>query len=153
MTFYPALLIVGTVVAHKPVHQSHFVSRSHPADFEHLAALGEAYHNAWSRCVDRTTTWLMDDLKVDQKDPSFDNGYYVEYDIENRVPRTYDILRELLGWYWPRPVFRGQGNDLRVTNSYLSTVLTDAQVISVIPDLPGLPNDDELPDPFVNNAA
>jgi hypothetical protein len=49
----------------------------------------------------------MDDLKVDQKDPSFDNGYYVEYDIENRVPRTYDVLRELLGWYWPRPVFKG----------------------------------------------
>ena len=152
MTFYPVLLIVGTVVAHKPIPQSHFISRSHPADYAHLAAMGEAYHSAWTRCAEKTTTWLHDDLKVSAKDPSFDNGYYVEYDIENRVPRTYNILKELLGEYFPAPTFTGTDDDFRIHagQGYLSTVTAQVQSVALIP---GPPNDDELPDPFINNAA
>jgi len=140
------------VFAHKPIPQSHFISRSHPADYAHIAAMGEAYHSAWTRCAEKTTTWLHDDLKVSAKDPSFDNGYYVEYDIENRVPRTYNILKELLGEYFPAPTFTGTDENFRIHagQGYLSTVTAQVQSVALIP---GPPNDDELPDPYINNAA
>jgi len=106
-----APFITTLAYAHTPVNTSTLVAAGHPASYEFIAALGEAYHNAWMDCADRTTNWLLDDLDVASEDPAFDNGYYVEYDILDRVPATYGMFQELLGEesYWPKPEFTGDG--------------------------------------------
>ena len=90
---------------------------AHPATYDFIAALGETYHNAWKHCVKKTTTWLDEDLAVKKDDPSFDNGYYIEYQIKKKVPRVYEIFREILGEdnYWPSPDFSTDNGNFQVT--------------------------------------
>lgn len=122
--------------------ESFFESHAHPADEKFLGALGESYHNAWKRCVVRTTDWLYEDLKIDSMDPSFDNSYYVEYAIKKKVPRVYEIFEELLGEYWPSPSFKGSDDSLKVNFNYVKNQLAQQ-----------IPSSEELTDPFNANEG
>lgn len=128
--------------AHTPVSAATLQSKAVPASYENLAALGEAFHNAWTDCVDKTTNWLIDDLKVSQSDPSYDNGYYVEYAIKTKVPEVYEIFHELLGEgnYWPVPEFEEDGF---IVKHNPASALSMAQIVEL----------DELPDPFKANES
>lgn len=90
-----------------PVNIDDMLAASDLPGYNNIGALGEAFHNAWTHCHKKTNDWIINELNVATEDPSFDNGYYVEYDIKNRVPATYELFREILGKdnYWPAPVF------------------------------------------------
>jgi len=77
---------------------------------------------------------------VNDDDPSYDNGYYVEYKITSKVPRVYEIFHELLGAdnYWPIPTIIDEDGNFRVDPNYVR-----AQTV---------PNVDELPDPYLGNT-
>jgi hypothetical protein len=98
---------IGLVAAHKPVPESHWANKAVPPTYDVLAAIGEAYHNAWKHCNVKTTDWVIGELGIEDSDPTFDNAYYVEYQIKKKVPRVYEIFQTLLGEdnYWPAPVF------------------------------------------------
>lgn len=117
------IVFAGLAAAHHPVPAKGFNDRSHPASFEYIAALGESFHNAWKHCVDRSTTWINDELQVQKEDPAFDNGYYVEYDIMKRVPRVYDNIKIALGEdnFWPTPIFTEGDGNFRVDQNYAQT--------------------------------
>jgi hypothetical protein len=118
-------------------------AKAHPASYDFVAALGETYHNAWKQCVKKTTTWLDEDLEVNKEDPAFDNGYYVEYNIKKKVPRVYEIFRELLGEdnYWPSPKFTTANDKFHVIfdNTGDWEPSSHAQIM------------EELPDPYTGN--
>ena len=104
---FTGLAYLGTATQYVPTDITAMLAASDLPGYNNIGALGEAFHNAWHHCHDMTYDWIMSDLNVNTADPSFDNGYYVEYDIKNRVPRTYEIFQEILGAdnYWATPQF------------------------------------------------
>lgn len=112
-----ATFIASVAYAHTPINSEHFADKGNPVDYNHIGALGEAFHNAWKRCANRATEWLCDDLGVQKQDPSFDNGYYREYGITERVPRVYENFNKILGKgnYWPAPTLSEHEGNLKVT--------------------------------------
>jgi hypothetical protein len=134
---------LASATEHKPVPQSVLAAAAIPPNFDFLAALGESYHNAWRHCVDKTVTWLNKDLKVQDDDPAFNNNYYVEYGIEQKVPRVYEIFHELLGEdnYWPIPEFDTSDGDFKVNFGYQGNNLAQSRAQIM----------DELPEPFAGN--
>lgn len=90
------------------------ISQSHLPDYNHMGALGETFHNVWKQCHHLTNDWIINELGVASSDPSFDNGYYVEYGIKKRIPETYNLFREMLGdeFFWPAPQFASDSLDI-----------------------------------------
>jgi hypothetical protein len=98
-----SLATVGLASAHTPINEEHFLSKATPATYDVIGAIGEAYHNALCHCYRKTSDWMVHDLGLEETDPTYDNNYYVEYQIKNKIPEVYEIFNEILEDYWEVP--------------------------------------------------
>jgi hypothetical protein len=102
-----SISLVGTAIAHTPHSAHRFEEKAIPPTYDVLSAIGESFHNAWRHCYSKTSDWIITDLGICDSDPTFNNEYYKEYNVVNKVPRVYEIFGEFLGTqnFWGVPVF------------------------------------------------
>ena len=113
MKTFLALTVVGIASAHKPVPASHWAAKGAPLSVENIGAMGQSYHNALKYCLDKTINWI-DELGVPSHDITYDNTYGGEFDIDNKVPDTYALIKGYVGTYWDAPELTMDSGNKRI---------------------------------------